>query len=71
MDMGTPISVFQEIENVVKKHALANPSDFTGECGVSASAAADPMKFAMGIWFQFCYSSGGMLERLLGDNMCF
>ena len=56
VDISTLPEVFDRMEECVKEHINANPLDFPGEFSVNANFGGDPMKFALVIWWNYCYN---------------
>ena len=63
MDITTPRSFFDQIEQRVKAHVKANPIDFTGDCAISCdkNAGNEPLKICLVVWWSYVYN--GMHTR--------
>ena len=55
IDIGTPLSVFEEMLRLIKLHADPCP-DISG-CAVNPGNGGNPLKFTLVVWWEYSFNS--------------
>ena len=55
VDLGTSLSVFEEIEKLIKLHS--EPSPDINAIAVSPGNSGNPLKFTLVVWWEYSFNS--------------
>ncbi len=56
LDIGTPGSVFEELNERIREHLTTFPGEFSGEFSAMNISSGDPMKIQLGVFFEFTHN---------------
>ncbi len=56
LDIGTPGSVFEELNERIREHLGAFSGEFSGQFSAMNISSGDPMKIQLGVFFEYTHN---------------